>query len=357
MRHTFRSFLTGLLFIGTLLTACTPSTLTSNNPNLTWLRITTYRSDGTSVPLPVILSGGSGGDRSFQSGTPVQVAAGTYDLKVDLAVPYIAKGLIIPAASQLDYPITLSDVKFLTKDHAGTPTPFKGFVVTGTPKTQQLAADALLLLPPGAMKFDLAPSDQPDATQPITFTLTPGQHLDYLVHSDLFGAGSLQASVTDTDGKPLTVSLRVYQKDKEDAAPYLTFKTSDTPPLLPEGAYVLNILTKIAVRKEITIARKQTLPLAIKMGTLTISAKDSNDTPVAPMIYLVADSEVQRLGKGIDDTFKLGPSFGLYTQIARVGTPFVVPQGVYDVMIELSKDSVQQVTVGDSPATVVLKQK
>ncbi|HVO42216.1 MAG TPA: hypothetical protein VMT34_06325 [Aggregatilineales bacterium] len=328
------------------------------DPTQCRLRVLIYRPDGSLVTLPVTIHSGSpGGDRIFQSGSRVAFPAGTYDLTIDLPAPYTAKGITLPAGAQLDLPITLAEAQFITKDRSGALAPFKGFLVRGASTTQEIAADAPVLLGPGTVNLTLAPIDQPDATQPVNLTLLPGEHQEVPIRADLFGAGILHTSVTDTDGNPVSVWVKVYQKDGEDGPPILVFKSEDGPQSVPEGEFVVSVLTKIAWRQPITVARKQTIPITVKLGTITINARDPNDLPIAPMIYVVADSEIQRLQKPIDETFNLASTYGLYVSIARNGTSFVVPQGSYSIMIEGASSSLQDVSVGDTPVNVTLKSK
>jgi hypothetical protein len=308
-----------------------------------WSRVhvQTYRPDGSAVSLPFALTNSKTGDQyRALSNQIIVVPEGIYRLTVDTVEPYQVDNLTLPANTLSEVPVTLSEVLFTTTDARGAQAPYTGLRVQGA-NDARAVPDSALLISPGEWTLIVAREENAIAIQPVKVDLSPGQRLGVALRNDLFGGGVVEVHVIGPNGKAWTpVQVVVYAAGSEGGQPLLSFKSDTTPQALPEGSYVINVLTPIGQRFEVTIHQNEDSAVRVQLGAITVNFTDAKGQTAARLVYVASAIEMKRLGLSID-RMRQTP----YGVLINSGTSIVVPAGVYNVRVgdqnEAAQDGVQ----------------
>ncbi len=318
------------------------------------VRVTTYRPDGSTVLEPVSLTNSKTKIRyDFVSQGIVAVPEGTYRLSVDALESYQQENLTLASGTLSELPVTLSEIIFTTTDVAGNGVPYTALTVQGTNKARALP-NTPVLLSPGEWTVIVAREDNPNAIQPVNVNLAPGQRINVSLRGNLFGGGKLDVHVLGTDGNPAApVKVNIYQAGAEAGQPLVSFKSDGAPQPLPEGNYVVSVLTSVADRIEVSIQQNKDAAVQTKLGTIVVNYTDSQGRPISGRLAYIARAEaMQVLGVAL-----LQMPQTPYGIAVPTGTSVVVPAGRYNVLVDDSKDVGQQNVVVEpgKTATVDLK--
>ena len=332
-----------------------------------WSRVhvQTYRPDGSAVTLPFTLANSKTGDQyRAPSNQMIAVPEGTYSLTVETVEPYQVDNLTLPVDTLTEIPVTLSEVLFTTTDASGAQAPYSGLRVQGA-NDARAVPDSPLLISPGKWTLIVAREENAIAIQPVKVELSPGQRLGVALRNDLFGGGLLEVHVIGPNGKAwpsvtVTVYATVSQSGQPlptpggDTAPQplLTFKSDTTPQALPEGSYVINVLTPIGQRFEVTIRQNENSEVRVPLASMTVNFTDAQGRSASRMVYIASAIEMKRLGLSIA-RMRQTP----YGVLINSGTSIVVPQGVYNVKVGDQNEAAQEGVQVDAGQTVTLDLK
>jgi hypothetical protein len=162
----------------------------------------------------------------------------------------------------------------------------------------------------------------------------PGQHYVVQLRNDLFGGGSVAVAVTAPNGSPTDpIRVAVYLSGAEDGQPLLIFKSNSPPQPLPEGSYVISVLTPIAYRTEVAIRQNQTASVQVQLGTLTVNYTDTQARPANRTVYIASADNMKRTGKSIVEMRQTPYGVAIGT-----GRSVTVPVGTYNVLVDDTKD-------------------
>jgi hypothetical protein len=293
------------------------------------VRVIAYQPDGSAPTLPVSLISHAGNNQFyFQTGQPVLVPPGTYDLKVIALVDYKVDGLVLSTQDSNEFSVTLGQAVFTTVDETGTEVPYTKLTLSGDQRTSVSPKQAVLLSP-GSSTLTVAVDNKPSAVQPIAIDILPGQTATIPLRTALFGGARIKLNITTPDGFTISpMDITVYPAANENGIPVDSFSSDSTSSLLPPGDYVVIVPTDIAGRYPVKIANNQDVSIDAKLGTLTINYKSGIGQATTPLIYVASVSDMQRLNLPIDKMQLT--KFGVYARLTRA---LLVPEGKYDIRV------------------------
>jgi hypothetical protein len=301
------------------------------------VRVSTYRPDGMTVVLPVTLTSTTTNERyEFSSQELFAVPEGEYSITIAALKPYQIEAMSLRSGPLHELPITFAEIEFTTLDEASKPVLYTALTVQGD-ITERVMPNTGVLISPGKWTIMVAREEKPNAIQPVDVEVFPGQHHVVSLRNNLFGGGSVSVTVTAPNGSPAeSVKVAVYLSGAEDGQPLLIFRSNSPPQPLPEGNYVISVLTPIGYRKEITIRQNQTESVQVALGTLTVNYTDTQGRPANRTVYIASSENMKRLGMEIVNMRKTPYGVAIGT-----GRSVTVPVGTYDVVVDDTKDVAQ----------------
>ncbi len=320
----------------------------ANTPPQPWspVRVPLYRPDGSSLVWPITFSSANSTDSFIMvSDRALLMPSGTYTLSVDLLQPYTLSNIVLVPGKLLELPVTLSELVFNVTDADGKPITSPALIASAPNNHQaNVQPNMPVLLGPGSTSLNIARSDAPDLWQSTgKLDVLPGQRLPVLMRNDLFGSGSLQISVTGTDGTPQTARVSIYPEGSDEKATATNnYRVESLPPALPRGKYAVVVMVRnsIAARIPVTINTGEVTTLKVEMGTLAVSYTDSAGRAIAQLVYIASEGEMTRLALPIEQMRNTPYGYGLTT-----GQTIMVPAGRYVVKIGDARVPPQTVTV------------
>lgn len=129
----------------------------------------------------------------------------------------------------------------------------------------------------------------------------------------------------------------------------MIFRSNSPPQPLPEGNYVISVLTPIAYRKEVTIRQNQTESVRVELGTLTVNYTDTQGRPANRTVFIASSDNMKRLGQNIVQMRQTPYGVAIGT-----GRSVIVPEGTYDVVVDDTKDVSQDAVRVDARQVVTI---
>lgn len=319
---------------------------------LAWsrVRVATYRPDGTTVVLPVTLTNTATNERyEFSSLQLFAVPEGDYSITISALKPYQIDVMSLKSGPLHELPVTFAEIEFTTLDEASKPVAYTALTVQGD-ITERATPNTGVLISPGKWTIMVAREEKPNAIQPIDVEVFPGQHHVVSLRNNLFGGGSVAVAVTAPNGSPAeSVKVAVFLSGAEDGQPLLIFRSNSPPQPLPEGNYVISVLTPIAYRKEVTIRQNQTESVRVELGTLTVNYTDTQGRPANRTVFIASSDNMKRLGQNIVQMRQTPYGVAIGT-----GRSVIVPEGTYDVVVDDTKDVSQDAVRVDARQVVTI---
>lgn len=293
------------------------------------VRVMAYQADGSAQTFPVSLTSRAGNNQFyFQTGQPILVPSGTYDLKVIALVDYKVDGLALSTQGPNELSVTMAQAIFTTVDEAGADVPYTRLILSGDQRASA-SPKQTIVLSPGGSTLTVAKDDKPNAVQPIAIDILPGQTAPIRLRTALFGGARVKINLSTPDGITLSpMEVTVYSAANEDGNPVDVFSSDGTSSLLAPGDYVVIVPTDIAGRYPVKIANNQDVSVDAKLGTLSINYKNGTGQATTPLIYIAAVSDMQRLNLPIDKM--QFTRFGIYARLTR---GLLVPEGKYNIRV------------------------
>lgn len=305
------------------------------------VRSALYQADGRPADAPLSLVNMTEGGRYWlRPGQYGLVPGGTYELQADLLTLYRAPYLSLATGRMNQLPITLSEVVFDLVDTAGVSIPDAELIVRSGDTTRSVRSGQPVLISPGKWKLQVSRAAAPDLLFLADVALSPGQRQSVRMRTDLFGGGTPQIQVLNPNEQPAKpVEVYVFQSGKEAEKPLAQFWMNDTPPLLPEGTYVISVRTSVAARFEVRIqGGRQNKPIIVRQGTLQVDFRRANGQITTRNVY-VANAEIMAKYK-VEDPRALRdlPGASAYVIAVETGQEVMLPVGEYNVLVDDTVD-------------------